>query len=209
MRHGRGHFLVHGHFFLDGAFHADEADAELVLHQFADRAHTAIAEVIDVVDDADVAAQLEQVTDGGVEVFRSQGAVIERGGVLILVELDVELEAADAREVILARVEEHAFEERSRGVKGRRIARAQLAVNLDEGFFRLADGIAAQGVGDDIAHVVALGEEDIDGGDAGFDNLVQLVGGQLLASMKTSPVEVSTTSAAVMAPSSSADSIST
>src|SRR6202044_2133353 len=26
VRHGRGHFLVHGHFFFNGAFHADQAD---------------------------------------------------------------------------------------------------------------------------------------------------------------------------------------
>src|SRR5262249_1617447 len=31
VRHGRGHFLVHAHLFLDGAFHTDQADAELVL----------------------------------------------------------------------------------------------------------------------------------------------------------------------------------
>src|SRR5262249_43269169 len=31
VRHGRRHFLVHAHLFLDGAFHADQPDAELVL----------------------------------------------------------------------------------------------------------------------------------------------------------------------------------
>ena len=90
------------------------------------------------------------------------------GGVLVLVELDVELQPADAREVVLARIEEHAFEERGGGVEGRRVAGTQLAVDLDERFFRLAHGVAAQGVGDDVAHVVALGEEDLDGGDAGL-----------------------------------------
>ena len=64
VRHGRRHLLIHAHLFLDGALHADEADAELVLHQLADRAHAAVAKVIDVVDHADVLAQLEQVADG-------------------------------------------------------------------------------------------------------------------------------------------------
>ena len=64
VRHGRRHLLVDGHLFLDGALHADEADAELVLHQLADGADAAVAEVIDVVDHADVLAQLEQVADG-------------------------------------------------------------------------------------------------------------------------------------------------
>ena len=49
VRHGRGHFLVHGHLFLDGALHAHQADAELVFEQFADRADAAIAQMVDVV----------------------------------------------------------------------------------------------------------------------------------------------------------------
>ena len=114
VRHGRRHLLVDRHLFLDGAFHADQADAELVLHQLADGADAAVAEMIDVVDGADVLAQLEQVADGPVEVLGGEGALVEAGGVLVLVELDVELEAADAREVVLARIEEHAFEERAR-----------------------------------------------------------------------------------------------
>ena len=104
-------------------------------------------------------------------------------GVLVLVELDVELEAADAREVVLARIEEHAFEERGRGVERRWVAGTQLAVDLDERFLGLAHGVAAEGVGDDVAHVVALGEEDLEAGDAGLDDLVQLVGGELLVGL--------------------------
>ena len=184
VRHRRRHLLVDAHLFLDGALHADEADAELVLHQLADSAHAAVAEVIDVVDDADVLAQLEQVADGPVEVLGRQRALVELGRVLVLVELDVELQTADAREVVLARIEEHAFEERSRGVERRRIARTQLAVDLDQRFLRLAHRVAAKRVGDDVAHVVALGEEDLERGDAGLDDLVQLVGGQLLIGLE-------------------------
>jgi hypothetical protein len=36
-------------FSLIGALHPDEADAELVLEQLADRAHAPVAEVVDVV----------------------------------------------------------------------------------------------------------------------------------------------------------------
>ena len=61
--HGCRHFLVHGHFFFDCPFHADQADAELVFEQLAHRAYAAIAEVIDVVDRADILAQFEQVFD--------------------------------------------------------------------------------------------------------------------------------------------------
>ena len=37
------------HALLDHALHAQQADAELVLDQLADRAHAAVAEVVDVV----------------------------------------------------------------------------------------------------------------------------------------------------------------
>ncbi len=179
VRHGRRHFLVHAHLFLDGAFHADQADAELVLQQFADRAHAAVAQVIDVVHRADVLAQLEQVTDGSVEIVRLQRAVVEVGGVFALEQLDVELQAAHAREVVLPRVEEHAVEERGRGVERRRIARTQLAVDLDQRFLRRLHRIAAQRGADDRAHIVALREEDVHFGDARFHHLRQLVGRQL------------------------------
>src|SRR5207302_274552 len=86
--------------FETGAFHADEADAELVFEQFADGANAAVTEVVDVVDDADVLAQLEQILDGGDEVRRFERAIIERR---IEAELDIELQAADAAEIVLAR----------------------------------------------------------------------------------------------------------
>ena len=179
VRHRRRHFLVHAHLFLDGAFHADQADAELVLQQLAYRANAAVAEVIDVVHRADVLAQLEQVADGSVEVFRLQRAVVEVGRVFALEQLDVELQAAHPREVVLPRIEEHSVEQRSRGVERRRIARTQLAVDLDQRFLRRLDRIAAQRLADDRAHVVALGEEQVQFGNVGFEHLRQLVGGQL------------------------------
>ena len=87
-----------------------------------DRAHAAVAEVIDVVDFADVAAQLQQVTNGGVEVVGGEGALIESRGVFGAMDLDVELHPADAREVVLARVEEHPLEQLGSSLEGRRIA---------------------------------------------------------------------------------------
>ena len=179
VRHGRRHFLVHGHLFLDGAFHTDQADAELVLHQLADRANAAVAEVIDIVHRADVLAQLEQVRDGRVEILGIERALVERGRFLVLEQLDVELQAAHAREVILARIEEHAVEQSGRGVEGRRIAGTQLAVDFDQGFLRSLDRIALQRLADDRSHVVALGEEQRHFDDAGVEHLRKLVGGQL------------------------------
>ena len=56
VRHRRRHVRIDAHLFLDGALHADQPDAELVLHQLADRAHTAVAEMIDVIHIANVLA---------------------------------------------------------------------------------------------------------------------------------------------------------
>ena len=77
VRHGRRHFLVDAHLLFDRALHAHQTNSELVLHQLANRAHAAIAEMVDVIHQADAAAQLEQVANGRVEVFRLKRAVIE------------------------------------------------------------------------------------------------------------------------------------
>ena len=132
MRHSRGHFLVDRHLFFDGALHAHQTDAELVFEQFADRAHAAVAEVVDIVHRADALAELQQVLDGGPEIFRIERPLVERGGIGAIEQLDVELHAADAREIVLARVEEHSLEELGGGVEGGRIAGTQLAVDLDQ-----------------------------------------------------------------------------
>ena len=179
VRHRRRELLIDAHLFLDGALHADQADAELVLHQLTDSANAAVAEMIDVIHVADVLAQLEQVANGRVEVIRSQGALVELRSVLVLVELDVELQPAHAREIVLALIEEHAFEQSRRRIQRRRVAWPQLAVDFDQRFFRLAHRVAAQRVGDDVAHVVALGEEDFDDRCARGLDLVQAIGGQL------------------------------
>ena len=179
VRHGRVQLLIHAHLFLDGALHAHQADAELVFHQLAHGAHAAVAQMVDIVHHADVLAQLEQVADGRIEILRRQRAMIQRRGVLVFVELDVELEPAHAREIVLARIEEHAFEERRGRIQRGRVARPQLAVDLDQRLLRLVHRVALQRVGDDVAHVVAIGEEDLKRRCARGQHLVQPVGGQL------------------------------
>ena len=141
VRHGGRHFLVDRHLFLDRALHADQADAELVLEQLADRAHAAVAEVIDVVDERRVLAQLQQVLDDLVEVRRVQDLLVERR---VQLQLGVELQPADAREVVLLRVEEHVLEQVARAVERRRIARPQAAVDLDQRLFVLLDRVLLQ-----------------------------------------------------------------
>src|SRR5208283_5462154 len=121
-------------------------------------------------------SQLEQVLDGCVEIVGIERALLEAGRFLVLEQLDVEFQAAYAREIVFARVEEHALEQCGCRIERGRIAGAELAVDLDQRFRRSRDRIAAQRLADDRAHVVALGEENIHFNDARFENLRELVG---------------------------------
>ena len=85
------------HALLDGALHAQQADAVLVLHQFADRAHAAVAEVVDVVDVALAIAQIDKRLDDGQDVFAAQRAQRVFG---VEFEAHVHLDAADGRQVV-------------------------------------------------------------------------------------------------------------
>ena len=71
-------------------------------------------------------------------------------------------------EIVLARIEEHPVEQRRGGFERRRIARTQLAVDFDQRFARRLDGVLVQRAREHHADVVAVGEEDIDAGDARF-----------------------------------------
>ncbi len=81
-------------------------------------------------------------------------------------ELRVQLQAADAREVVLLRVEEHVLEERPGAVERRGIARPQAAVDLDERLFVRVDRVFLERGRDDRADLVLLGEEHLDAIDA-------------------------------------------
>ena len=85
------------HALLDRALHAQQADAELVFHQFADRAHPAVAEIVDVVDFAAPVAQIGQRLDDGQDVFLAQHA---HGVGRIEVQAHVHLHAADRGKVV-------------------------------------------------------------------------------------------------------------
>ena len=77
LRHQRLDVLQ-AHALLDGALHADETDAVLVLDQLADRADAAVAEVVDVVDLAVAVLELDQVAHDLEDVLAAQRALVER-----------------------------------------------------------------------------------------------------------------------------------
>ena len=62
------------HPLLHGALHAEQADAILVLEQLADRAHAAVAEIVDIVDLALAVLEVDQGLDHRDDVFVAQGA---------------------------------------------------------------------------------------------------------------------------------------
>src|SRR5207249_4105435 len=116
-------------------------------------------------------AQFQQILDGRVEVVRFQRAVVELGRVLIFKQLDVELQPAHARKVVFARIEKHAVKQRRRSIQCRRITWPQLAVDLDQRFLRRIYRVTLQGLADDRANVVPLGEEQAQLDNARIQNL--------------------------------------
>ena len=77
VRHGGRHFLIYRHLFLDGPFHPDQTNPELVFQQLAHRPNPAVAEMVDVIDVPDILAQFEQITDHRIEVILLQGPLIQ------------------------------------------------------------------------------------------------------------------------------------
>ena len=160
--HGRGHLLVDAHLFLDRALHAHEPDPELVLEQLADAPDAAVAEVVDVVHVLRVAAQLQQEADHRDDVLEVDDPLAERRREP---ELGVELEPADAREVVLLRVQEHALEQVARRVERRRVARPHAAVDLDQRLLGSLDRVLLHRHRQHRPDLVALGEEHVEGVD--------------------------------------------
>ena len=119
------------HALLDGALHAQQADAILIFHQLADRAHPAIAEMVDVVDLALAVAQTDQRLDHREDVVLAQDA---HGVVDGEVETHVHLDAADRGQVVALRIEEQRLEHVLRRVDRRRLARTHDAIDVEQRF---------------------------------------------------------------------------
>ena len=117
------------HALADGALHAQQADAILVLHQLADGTNAPIAEVVDVVDRAAAILQLAQ------DLHRADDVLAPKRthGVLgINAEPHVDLDASDGRKVVAVRVEEQPAEQRL-GCLGRwRLTGAHDAIDVDQ-----------------------------------------------------------------------------
>ena len=181
VRHERLDLLRHAHALLDRALHADQTDAVLVLHELADRAHAPVAEVVDVVDHAAAVAQLDQVADRLEDVALGEDLGLDR---LVDLELVVQLEPADLRQVVALGVEEQVVEQRLRRVEGRRIAGPQAPVDLHDRLFRALELVGEQRVAQVRTDVEVVDEEDLDALDAAVAQLVELGLGELLVALE-------------------------
>ena len=128
LRHHRVD-LDRRHPLLDRTFHPQQANAILVLHQFANRAHPAVAEVIDIVDVAFAVPQFHQRLDAGDDIIAIQRALSIR---FIEIQPHVHLDPANGREVIAFGIKEQCIKERRRGLFGGRLAGAHDAVDVHE-----------------------------------------------------------------------------
>ena len=98
--------ILDRHALAHDALHAREADTELILQEFADSAHAAVAEMVDVVRRADAVHEVQQVVDGSDDVGARDRAemILERRRAEHLEAAAVlELEIRDAELLALAK----------------------------------------------------------------------------------------------------------
>ncbi len=115
---------------LDRPLDPHQAGAELVLGQFADAAHPAVAEVVDVVDVALAVAQVDEDLDDREDVLVGQR---HRAGELLAADATVELHPADLGQVVGVLAVEQAIEQRLDCVLGGRLSRAHHPVDRNPG----------------------------------------------------------------------------
>jgi len=157
--------VLGGHALAHDALHAGQAGADLVLDQLAHRTDATVAEVVDVVDlhahihRLAVARALDDGLAGvqrGDEVHHLDDVVLgehRRVGVAevhVHAELAVELVAAHLGEVVALRGEVQVVQQRLRGVDGGRLARAQLAVDVEQGLVLVRGAVLLEGGADGV-----------------------------------------------------------
>ncbi len=186
VRHQRVDLLRHAHALFDRSLHADETDAVLVLHQLADGANATVAEVVDVVDRTATVLQLDEVTNRLEDVLRREDAEVDRRSLVlrdVAVELVVQLEAADLREVVALGVEEEVLEERLRRLERGRIARAQASVDLEDRVFGRLHLVGEERVPEVRADVETVDEEHTEALDLRLAETLKLGLGELLVAL--------------------------
>jgi len=173
---GREHAVGAGvegaHALADQALRAAEADTALVLQQLAGGADAAVAEVVDVVDDIAARLDVQQHADRFDHVDAALVQHAQVAGHLVLeLQLEIDLVAPDAPEVVAARVEEEPLDELL-GVGGRGgIAGTQAVVDVVERLLLGARGVGGQGL--EQQALVPRDVDDVDRGEPGLRHLLE------------------------------------
>ena len=105
MRHDR--INIHrAHAFLDRAFHAQQADAILIFHQFANRTNAAVAEVVNIVNLPAPILQVEQYAQRRHNILLAQDAHVIRHFFQRKAKAHIHLHAPNRGQVVAFHVEE-------------------------------------------------------------------------------------------------------
>ena len=180
LRH-QGFDVLQAHPLFDRALHPHQSDAELVLDQLADRAHAAVTEMVDIVDLAVAALEVDQVAHHFEDVLAAQRALLQRH---VDLELMIQLQAPDLGEVIALGIEEQVVEEGGRGLRRRRIAGAQPPINLDDRVFGRVELVRRKRHPERSATGLIFGEEHFDLLDPVLLELLDRLFGQLLVGLQ-------------------------
>ena len=105
MRHD-GVNIHRTHAFLDRAFHAQQTNAILIFHQFANRPHAAIAEVINIINLPAPILQVEQYAQRRHDILLAQDTHIIRHFFQRKAQAHIHLHAPDRGKIIAFHVEE-------------------------------------------------------------------------------------------------------
>ncbi len=165
------------HALLDAPLHAHEAEPELILQQFADRPHPAVAQVIDVVDLAFADFQIHEIPDHFDDVLGGQSPLLQGQ---IQAQFLVQLQAADRRQVVPFRIQEQIVEQRSGSLHGRSLTRTQAAIDLDHRLFLRSGPLHFQRVEDHRRGRRGIEVDHLELFDFRFKNALDDLGGQTL-----------------------------
>ncbi len=140
--------LCHRQTFFNGALHAHQSNAELVLRHLADAADAAVGEVVLVVKTVArlLLGEVEKVGGGGQHLRLSEHRLILFGALEVETELlgqevefgaelAVQLVAADTAEVVATGLEEGVAKVGAGRLDGRRLARTRPLVDLEQRLF--------------------------------------------------------------------------
>ena len=154
---------------------AQQSHAALILQQFANRAHAAIAQMVNVVNVAGRIAvtQTHQILGGLDKIFLDEHAHL---GIHIATQLLVDLVTANQTQIITAHVKEHPLEQGLGILDVWRIARTQATINLFQRIIRGVGPIALQATNKIITHGAGIDNAHLF--DAGVLHRLHQLGGE-------------------------------